>query len=227
MSTASSQTTPGGLPAAPEPEFAIIGARTMRHAATPTLLLDLQVSEPDGRRIYMIALTVQLVVEPARRGYDTATRARLVELFGPPSRSAVTTGTLVLAQLPVLVPAFTGSVVVPVPLPCSADLELAATKFMHALSGGNVPLAAHFNGTVYYEGPDGGLQMALVPWSNSIDVTLPVAVWRETMEHYYPNTGWLSVSARTLEALRHEKLRRNLATLDECMSALLAEAGNE
>jgi len=32
--------------------------------------------------------------------------------------------------------------------------------------------------------------MVLVPWSKSSDFRMPVTVWRETIEHYYPNTGW-------------------------------------
>jgi hypothetical protein len=214
-----------GPVAPPEPDFAVLGARPTRHAAVPTLLLDIQVSEPRGHRIYMIALTVQLMIEPARRTYDDETRERLLEMFGSPERWAVTTRSLVFAQLQVLVPAFTGSVVVPVSLPCSGDLELAATKYLHALPDGNVPLAAHFNGTIYYPREDGVLQMVLVHWNKSVDAHLPVAVWRETLEHYYPNTGWLSVNSRTLHALRREKLRRGLATLDECVATLLEESG--
>ncbi len=34
------------------------------------LTFDLQVSEPSGRQVYMIALTIQLMIEPARRRYD-------------------------------------------------------------------------------------------------------------------------------------------------------------
>ena len=92
---------PAGLP---EPEFAVLGARSVRHAAAPMLALDLQVSEPSGRQVYMIALTIQLMIEPARRSYDDATRERLVELFGAPERWAVTTRSLVWSQLDVLVP---------------------------------------------------------------------------------------------------------------------------
>ena len=60
----------------------------------------------------MIALTIQLMIEPARRSYDDATRERLVELFGAPERWAVTTRSLVWSQLDVLVPAFTGTTTV-------------------------------------------------------------------------------------------------------------------
>lgn len=211
---------------APEPEFAVIATRSMRHAATPTLIVDLQVSENSGRQVYMIALRVQVMIEPARRDYDAPTRERLLELFGPPERWSVATTNLVFAQLDVLVPAFTGSVTVPVSIPCSYDMELAATKYLRALPDGAAPMAVHFNGIVYFPAENGGLQMSLVPWSTSIDFRMPVSVWQETIEHYYPNTAWLGVRSQTLESLQREKLRRGLPTLDACVSALLEEAGS-
>ena len=116
VSVAAGRRSTARPPPAPEPEFAVLGARAVRYAAAPMLTLDLQVSEPSGRPVYMIALTIQLMIEPARRGYDDATRERLVELFGAPERWAVTTRSLVWSQLDVLVPAFTGSTTVSVPI---------------------------------------------------------------------------------------------------------------
>jgi hypothetical protein len=209
--------------AIPDPEFAVLGARPVRHAAAPMMALDLQVSEPGGHRIYMIALTIQLMIEPARRQYDESTRERLIELFGAPERWAVTTRALVWSQLDVLVPGFTGTTTVPVPIACQFDLELAAAKYLYSLPDGEAPLALHFNGTIYYVGPGGALQMVLVPWNKSIDFRMPVSVWRETIEHYYPNTAWIAVRAQTLEALQREKLGRGLATLDATLDQLLAD----
>jgi len=213
-----------GTPVIPEPAFEMLGARTVRYAAAPTLALDLQVSEPSGHPVYMIALTIQLMIDPARRRYDDATRDKLRELFGEPERWAVTTRSLVWCQLDVLVPAFTGSTVVTVPIQCSFDMELAAVKYLHSLPDGEAPLALHFNGTIYYPGEDGRLQMMLVPWANSIEFRMPVSVWRETVEHYYPNTGWVALHTETLEALQRAKLDRGLATLDACVHSLLEDA---
>jgi Family of unknown function (DUF6084) len=214
----------GAQPSVPEPEFSVIGARAVRYAAAPMLALDLQVSEPSGRPVYMIALTIQLMLEPARREYDAATRERLTELFGAPERWSVTTRSLVWAHLDLLVPAFTGMTTVSVPIACNYDLELAAAKYLHSLADGVAPLALHFNGTIYYPGDDGGLQMVLVPWNTSIDFRMPVSVWREMIEHYYPNTGWVGLRSDTLAALQRAKLERGLATLDACVEALLEEA---
>jgi hypothetical protein len=221
LSTADANTAPG--PTAPDPEFVVLGARAVRYAAAPMLAFDLQVSEPDGRQVYMIALTIQLMIEPARRSYDDSTRERLIELFGAPERWAVTTRSLVWSQLDVVVPAFTGSTTVTVPIACHYDLELAAAKYLHSLPDGEVPLALHFNGMIYYPAEDGGLQMVLVPWTKSIDFRMPVSVWKETIDHYYPNTGWVALRSQTLEALQRAKRERGLATLDACVEALLGE----
>jgi hypothetical protein len=205
----------------PDLEFAVVGARPVKYAAAPMLNLDLQVSETTGARVYMVALTIQLMIEPARRRYDDATRERLVELFGAPERWAVTTRSLVWSKLDVLVPAFTGTTTVAVPIACHYDLELAAAKYLHSLPDGEAPLALHFNGMIYYRGDDGGLQMVLIPWSKSIDFRMPVSAWQQTIAHYYPGTAWIAVRAQTFEALQRAKLERGLATLDACIGALL------
>ena len=54
-------------------EFAALGARPVRYAAAPMLALDLQISAPSGREVYMIALTIQLMIEP---GPQRATTTR-------------------------------------------------------------------------------------------------------------------------------------------------------
>jgi hypothetical protein len=214
-------------PVSPDPEFAIIGARTVRYAASPMMTFDLQVSEPSGRPVYRIARTIQVMIDPARRRYDDETREKLLELFGEPERWSVTTRSLVWCQLDVLVPAFTGSTVVTIPVACTYDLEIAAAKYLYSLPDGEAPLALHFNGTIYYPAEDGGLQMVLVPWTKSIDFRMPVSVWRETVEHYYPNTGWVALRTETLQALQRAKLDRGLATLDAAIDSLLEEKRGE
>jgi hypothetical protein len=205
----------------PEPTFEVLGARSLQYAAAPTLLFDLCVSEDSGRPVYMIALTIQLMIDPARRAYDDRTRERLVGLFGPPERWATTTRSLLWSQLDVVVPAFTGSTIIPVPVVCNYDMEVAAAKYLHALPDGEAPLALHFNGMVYYPDERGGLQMVLVPWSRSIDFRLPVSVWKETIEHYYPNTGWVALRGETMEALERERVGRGLPTFDACLGEML------
>jgi hypothetical protein len=207
--------------APPEVEFSVIGARPVKYAAAPMLALDVQITETAGRPVYMLALTIQLMIEPARRAYDDVAHERLVELFGAPERWAVTTRSLLWSTLDLVVPAFTGTTTVTVPVACHYDLELAAAKYLHSLADGEAPLALHFNGMVYYPGEAGGLQIVLLPWSNSIGFRMPVRVWRETIEHYYPGTAWVGLRAETLEALQRAKRKRGLATLDATVAALV------
>jgi hypothetical protein len=56
---------------------------------------------------------------------------------------------------------------------------------------------------------------------------MPVSVWHETVEHYYPNTGWVALRSQTLERLQREKLRRGLPTLDACLEQLLDEVADD
>jgi len=195
--------------------------RSLAHAAVPTLMLDLEVREASGRQIYMIALTIQLMIEPARRAYDDETRERLTGLFGPPERWAVTTRSLVWARLDAVVPAFTGATTVAVPVVCNYDMEVAAAKYLHSLPDGEAPLALHFNGMVYYPNDDGGLQMVLIPWSRSIDFRMPVRVWQQAIESHYPNTGWVAMRTETLRGLELERVKRGLPTYDACIRDLL------
>jgi hypothetical protein len=214
---------PPPVPVAPEPEFQVLGATARRYAAVPMLDFDVNVSEPGGRQVYVIALTAQVMIEPARRTYDAETREKLLELFGPPERWGVTTRSLMWTQLDVLVPSFTGSTTFRVPIACSFDLELVAAKYFYSLPDGEVPLAFNFNGTIHYRGDDGRLQMSLVPWSCSAEFRLSVATWRELIDHYYPQTGWVPLQADTLHALQREKARRGAPTFDATVAGLLEE----
>jgi hypothetical protein len=209
------------VPVAPEPEFQILGATGRRYAATPALEFDVHVSEPGGRQVYAIALSAQIMIEPARRAYDAETREKLVELFGAPERWATTTRSLVWDQVDVLVPSFIGSTTFRVPVRCSFDMEVASTKYLYGLPDGEVPLAFNFNGTVHYRGDDGRLQMSLVPWSCSAEFRFPVATWSDLIEHYHPHTGWIALQEGTLRALQREKAERALPTLDACVAELL------
>jgi uncharacterized protein DUF6084 len=214
---------PAAVPDAPEPEFQVLGATPRRHAASPALEFDVNVSEQSGRPVYAIALTAQVMIEAARRRYDEETHERLVELFGPAERWGATTRSLVWHQAETLVPGFTGATTFRLAVPCSYDMELVAVKYFYSLPDGEVPLAFNFNGTIYYRGDDGRLQMSLVPWSCTTGFRLPVSTWRGLIDHYYPERAWVGLHTDTYDALRQEKVRRGLPTLDAAVAALLEE----
>ena len=69
-----------------------------------------------------------------------------------------------------------------------------------------------FSGTVFYRGEDGALQVTQVPWDREANFRLPVAVWKEMMEMYFPNTAWLCLQRDAFEQLYNYKVRHGLPT---------------
>jgi hypothetical protein len=205
----------------PQPEFAITGAGHLAYAAVPTMVFTAEVSELSGRRIQSIALSAQVMIEPARRGYDAATRERLSELFGPPASWAPSTQGIAWDRVSAVIPGFTGTASFALELSCTYDLEVASAKFFYALADGAVPLSFHFNGTVFYLGDGGHLQMTPVPWSASAQFAMPVAAWRAMIDEHYPGGGWIRVSSETLSALNARRAKRGLASFDACLQELL------
>jgi hypothetical protein len=202
----------------PEPAFEILGAEPVAHAAAPTLRFRLRVADPSGLDVHAIALGVQLQLEPARRRYDDATRARLVDLFGTPERwGATTTRSFLWAQLATVVPAFTGEAAFTVDAPCTYDLEVAAAKYLYSLPDGEAPLAMHFSGTILF----GDLQIAMVPWSCTASWRLPIDTWREMMAAHYPGGGWVRLESSTLDKLAERKARDGLPSFDATVAGLL------
>jgi hypothetical protein len=209
----------------PEPEFAVTGAAHVPFAATPTMLFTAIATEPGGHEIQSIAVTVQVMIDPAKRGYDPETRERLSELFGPPASWAPSTSGLSWARVSAAVPGFTGSTTFAIEVPCTYDLEVAAAKYFYAVQDGEVPLSFHFNGNVFYHAPGGRLQVLPVSWTSTAQYKLPVATWRAMIAEHYPGGGWVRIDDSTLAALNDRRSARGLPSFDACITELLALAG--
>lgn len=207
--------------AVPEPEFEVTHAGHLAFAAAPTMVFQAVATEPGGHEIQSLALSVQVMIEPAKRGYDPATRERLTELFGPPTRWAASTQGLQWGQVAVVVPAFRESATFAIELPCTYDLEVTAAKYFDALEDGGVPLAFHFSGQVFYRGADGRLQVALVPWSRTAHFRMPAVAWKAMIAEHYPGLGWVRLSEETLRALNAKRAADGLPTFDACVKELL------
>jgi hypothetical protein len=208
----------------PAPEFAIVGAAHVPFAAAPTMLFEAIATEPTGAEIQSIALTAQVMIDPARRGYDPETRLRLAELFGPPASWAPSTTGLAWARIAATVPGFTGDTRFSFEVPCTYDLEVAAAKYFYAVQDGEVPLTFHFNGNVFFHALDGRLQVMPISWSTSSQYRMPVAAWRAMIAEHYPGGGWIRLSDETLAALHERRAGRGLPSLDACVAELLEDA---
>ncbi len=212
---------PGGEGGPEDPRFEILDVESVDFAATPTLRFQLHVSDPAGRSVHAIALSTQIQIQPAKRTYDDATKARLAELFGAPERWAATTHPFQWARIEALVPGFTGATSFAVEVPCTYDLEVASAKYFHGLRDGLVPLTFHFSGMVLYHGESDHLQVAAVPWSCYAEWKMPIGAWRKAMDEQYPGGGWVRLAPETLDRLAARKAAGGHFCFDDCVGELL------
>jgi hypothetical protein len=125
-----------------------------------------------------------------------------------------------------MVPAFRGNVEVDLPVVCTYDFEVSAAKYFHSLEDGEIPLLFLFSGTVF-EKRDSGLSVSQVPWHKEASFRLPVAVWKELMDLYFPESAWIRMRRDTLDALQAFKSRAVLPTWDDTLHTLLKRAGED
>jgi len=210
----------------PDLSFTVEGAKTVRFAASPQLALELRVANaPAGESIQAVVLRCQVQIDAPNRHYSDEEQAGLRDLFGAPERWGQTLRTVLWTQSTVTIPAFTDHVTVDVALPCGYDFNLATTKLFHALREGEIPLTLLFSGTVFYAGADDTLQVAQIPWSKETHYRLPVRVWKDTMDLYYPNSLFVPLRKDVFERLYGHKVRLGLPTWEQTVERLLERAG--
>ena len=204
--------------------FTCVDAEALRYAAAPTLLLKLRIAETTGETIQGIALHCQLRIEAQRRRYTPAEAERVSELFGETSRWGDTLKPLHFTSLALTVPAFTGSVELDLPVPCTYDFEVTSAKYMNALDDGEIPLILLFSGSVFSRGTS-GFAVERVPWNKEAQYRLPVSTWREMMDLHFPDSAWIRVRRDTFDALQRYKSRQAMTSWEEVLESLLVVHG--
>jgi hypothetical protein len=207
----------------PDLQMAIEAAEVVQFAASPLLAFRLRIiNTPEEQVIHTVALRVQIQIEASRRKYDAAEQARLLDLFGEPDRWGQTLRSMLWTHASVVVPSFTGSALADIPVPCTFDFNVAATKYFHGVTVGDVPLCFQFSGTVFYQGEDGSLQVAPISWDKESKFRLPVKIWKDLMDTHYPNSAWLNLRRDTFEKLHQYKMREGIPTWEEALERALA-----
>jgi hypothetical protein len=174
--------------------FIVEKAEAVRYTATPLLSFTLRVTNTDpDEAIHTATLRCQIQIEVARRRYGSCEQESLRDMFGEPGRWSQTLRPMLWTHASTVVPQFSGSVNVLLPVACTFDFIVASTKYFHGVEDGEVPLRLMFSGTVFYSGQDGALQVAPISWDKESRFRLPVAVWKEVMDIHYPNRAWLSL----------------------------------
>jgi hypothetical protein len=206
--------------------FDCLGAHVEPYAAMPTLGFRVRIAEQTGEVVHAIVLRCQIRIEPSRRRYSELEAQRLHDLFGDVSRFADTLKPIQFASVAAMVPGFTGELETDLPVPCSYDLEIAAARYFYGLADGDIPLLLLFSGTVFLK-RESGFAVEQVPWSAESSYRMPVATWRQLVDQYFPNSGWLRCTRDTLDALALFKTEHALPTWESTLIELLARATEE
>ncbi len=208
----------------PDLHFQVESASPTVNAVTPQLLFKVGITNSEPGAIHSIALRVQVQIEPVRRRYSATEQDHLKELFGEPERWSTSLHPLLWTNANVNVREFTGSTFIDVPVPCTFDFNVAITKYIYGLENGDLPATLLFSGTVFYAGRV-GLQVAQISWDREASYRLPIQVWKEMMDRYYPDTAWICVRRELFERLNEFRARYGLQTWEQALERLLSPAG--
>lgn len=206
----------------PDLSFRIEEATVVSFAAAPTLAFKLRIENADpGETIHTVALRCQIQIDVTRRRYTEEEQGRMRDLFGEPDRWSQTLRSLLWTHASVVVPSFQGSTIADLPVPCTFDFNVAATKYFEGLTDGDIPLHLMFSGTVFYANPDDVLQVVPISWDQEARFKLPVKVWRDMMDSYYPNSVWLSLRRDVFERLYQYKMQHGIPTWEQALERVL------
>jgi uncharacterized protein DUF6084 len=208
----------------PDLSFRIESASVVPFAAVPIIAFQLHIENGvSNETIHTIALRCQIQIEVTRRRYAKAEQQRLVDLFGHPDRWSQTLHNLLWTHATVMVPAFEGaSTSVDLQVPCTFDFNVAATKYFEGLEDGEIPLNLMFSGTVFYAAGEGSLQVAPISWDREDRYKLPLKLWREMMDTYYPNSVWVNLHRDAFERLFRYKIQHGLLSWEQALEHALA-----
>ena len=207
----------------PDLSFRVEGAQPVPFAAAPLLAFKLRIEDSvAGESVHSIALRAQIQIEAARRRYDAGEKEKLLDLFGEPDRWSRTLRSMLWTHASVVIPPFQGSTTADLEVPCTFDFNVAATKYFHGLSSGEIPLNFLFSGTVFYADSGGALQVSPISWNSEARFRLPADVWRQMMDDYYPNSAWLALRRDAFERLYEFKVRNGIQTWEEALDRLLS-----
>jgi len=207
----------------PDLQFQVEDALATPNAAVPQISFKVRITNAEPEPIHSIALRAQVQIEPVRRRYTPAEQENLKELFGEPERWSKSLHPLLWTNANVNVSGFTGSTVIEVPVPCTFDFNIAVTKYIYGLEDGELPTSLLFSGTVFHAGRT-GLQVAQIPWDREASYKLPVRVWKEMMDSYYPNVAWICLHREVFDRVNEYRARHGLTSWDQALERMLGLA---
>jgi hypothetical protein len=200
--------------------FDVLDVQPQQHAAAPHLLFRLRVEESTGAVVHALVLRCQLRIEPQRRPYDPDEQAGLADLFGTAERYSTTLKPFLWTHATAVVQGFTGTSEFDLPVACTYDFEVSASRYLHALRGGEVPLVLLFSGTVFTRG-GAGFAVEQISWSLEASCRMPLSTWRSLMDLHFPGGGWIRLDHDALDALSRHRTAHGLTSWEQTVASLL------
>ncbi len=117
--------------------FQVTGVDGSVPSLTPLLHFKLQITNSSPQETVSAALiTAQIQIQSAQRAYSASEKEKLFELFGPPEMWRQSLRNRLWAHANTTVGSFSGSTEAILPVACTADLNIPATKYFYALEDG-------------------------------------------------------------------------------------------
>lgn len=212
----------------PDLRITVDRAEVVPFAASPTLAFKLCVANSDpAETIHTVVLRCQIQIEVTRRKYTAMDQERLRDLFGEPERWGQTLRNLLWTNTSAVIPQFTGVTTADLQVPCTFDFSIATTKYFNGLADGDIPVCLLFSGSVFYAEASGALSVAPISWATETKYRLPLKVWKDMMDAYYPNTAWLCLRRDVFEDLHRFKVERGIPTWEQAFEIMLASLKEE
>lgn len=207
----------------PDLSFVVESVEPAPFAATPLLVFKLRVeNRVTDDIIHSLVLRAQIMIEAAQRQYAPDEQLPLRDLFGEPDRWRQTVRSLLWTHANVVVSRFTGGTLADLPVPCTFDFNVAATKYFYGLTSGDLPLCFQFSGSAFYTHEQAPLQVAPIAWDKESKFRLPIRVWQEMMNTYYPNCAWLALRRDTFDKLYRFKVNEGIPTWEQTIERALS-----
>jgi hypothetical protein len=212
----------------PDLKITVESAEVVAFAASPTLAFKLRVVNADpAETVHTVVLRCQIQIEVTRRRYTALDQERLRDLFGEPERWGQTLRNLLWTNTTAVIPQFTGATTADLPVPCTFDFSIATTKYFSGLADGDIPVCLMFSGSVFYADASGSLSVAPISWDTETKFRLPLKVWKDMMDAYYPNSAWLCLRRDVFEELHRFKVERGIPTWEQTFEVMLGSLKEE
>ncbi len=185
-------------------------------AACPTLNFQIRAEQKSLEKIQAVVLESRIFVEPRAQPLSRGALDRLEDLFGESSQWATSNRPLTWARASAILPAFSGSARFDLEVPCSFDFNVASTKFFYGLEAPSAMLRFDFSGTIFVD-----RQAVALPAGLQSRFELPVAIWSDLMDAYYPHSMWLRLPRNVFHRMNQYRMENQIPTWEDVLERLL------